>query len=140
VARSTPSLLSLLGESSCYSGGAHCNYEFQTLNFWRREGGVEKLRLGRLFRPGSPWREALSKRVIAGLRKAGASAVVDGVVTRLSEDDLSNWTLSDRALEVRFAPYAMGCFAEGSFVVEVPLEELKELADEAGPLGGTAGH
>lgn len=135
LASATATRLSLLGNVACHSGGAHPNYGFRTRTFWLRDDDVVELRLARLFPPCSPWLDALSERVLARLREAGAGWVVDGAVSRLEEADFAHWTIDDRALEVYFAPYAMGPFSDGAFRVTLPFDELGDLLDAQGPLG-----
>ena len=124
--RHTPRVLSLLGTTSFYTGGAHPNVTFYALNFLWEDGAPTRLELRDLFTPGAA-DEALSRvadYVLADLRRQGAAWVVDGTVSALSEE-LEVFTLGERGLTFVFAPYAVGPYVQGAFFVTVPYEALR---------------
>jgi len=122
--RLTLRTLSLLGTVSVYTGGAHPNTHFRALNFVREGGTVRRLALGDLFKPGTPFVRVLSEYVLADLREQEAAWVADGSIPALRAEELGAFTLSGRGLEFAFAPYAVGPYAQGAFVVTVPYARL----------------
>ena len=124
--RYTPRVLSLLGTTSVYAGGAHPNVVFYALNFLWEDGAPTRLELRDLFAPGAA-DEALSRLtdyVLEDLRRQDAAWVVDGTVSTLGEE-LEIFTLGERGLEFVFAPYAVGPYVQGPFFVTVPYETLR---------------
>lgn len=127
VTRASGSFLSLSASVSCNSGGAHPNYWFESETLFLEGDGVRSVRLADLFLPCSYWESRMSERVLNGLRLRQASAVIDGTVKDLGEDALSPWSLTPTGISFFFAPYAVGCFAEGAFIVEVPFSEVRDI-------------
>jgi hypothetical protein len=127
--------ISLKGEVSSYAGGAHGNSWFRTRTFWVREGTAREARLQDLFKPCSPWLETLSARVLSDLARQEADHVVDEMITTFAENDLADWCLTGRSLEFSFAPYHVGPYGSGSYLVSLPVDELAELLSPDGPLG-----
>lgn len=125
-------LLSLLGKYYQYTGGAHGNTHYQSKNFWIREDEVILLKLSDLFLQG--YQKRLSQECIRSLREQGAGDVVNGSITELAEKDLRQFSLTPRGLTVYFAPYAVGAYAEGTFLVTIPYLKLKPVIDTGGPL------
>ena len=125
----TPDLLSLFGEIRYDLGGAHPNFAYRTKTFW----AGNELRLEDLFKPDSGWLVELRRLALIQLFKAGASSIVEGGT--VTESELEFWSLSEGALQFSFAPYAMGCYAEGSYFVEIPFDRIAEWLAPEGPLG-----
>jgi len=130
-----PDLVSVLGQHWDYTGGAHDNGGFQTLNLAVREGKATELRLADLFRPGSDYLRRLSDRCVGFLRQAEASDVVAGRKTAFDEQDLGAFTIGPKGIAFYFAPYEVGCFAEGDYQVTVPYADMAPVIDPQGPLG-----
>ena len=125
--RYTPRVLSLLGTTSVYTGGAHPNTVFYALNFLWEDDAPTRLELRDLFAPGAA-DEALSRvtdYVLGDLRRQGAAWVADGTVSALGEEELEVFTLGERGLMFVFAPYAVGPYVQGPFFVTVPYEALQ---------------
>jgi hypothetical protein len=127
-------LISMSGEVYSYSGGAHGNTNFISLNYWIREGKAVELELADLFLPNSGYMKVLSDYCINDLRKKGAGWVVNGEIKSLTEKDLSVFALSPRNITFAFAPYAVGSYAEGPYFVQIPYSELEPVLNAKGPL------
>jgi hypothetical protein len=130
-----PDLVSVLGQHWDYTGGAHGNGGYQTLNLAIREGKVTGLRLADLFRPGSDYLRRLSDRCVDLLHRAEASDVVAGRKVAFSEPDLGAFTIGPKGITFYFAPYEVGCFAEGAYEVTVPYADVAPVIAPQGPLG-----
>jgi hypothetical protein len=59
--------------------------------------------------------------------------VIDGSVTNFSAEELSSFAVSPAGIQIHFAPYAVGCYAEGSFVVHAPWHLLRSCLKKPGP-------
>jgi hypothetical protein len=129
-------LISLSCDGSWYGGGAHPNFFYRTKTLWRDQGEVQEVLLADLFRPSSGWLGVLSAIVLQQLRAAEASAVEVGAITFLDEEHLRNWRLTRTGIQFLFAPYEVGCFADGSFSAFVGYVDVRDLLDPAGPVAG----
>ncbi len=127
-------LISLSGEVFSYTGGAHGNTYFVSLNYWIREGKAVKLGLADLFMPNSGYVKVLSNYCVNDLRKKGAAWIVNGEITAFQEKDLSVFALSPDGITFAFAPYAVGSYAEGPYFVVIPYSELESVLNKTGPL------
>ncbi|HEX7003585.1 MAG TPA: DUF3298 domain-containing protein [Trueperaceae bacterium] len=110
-----------------YTGGAHPNSRRESRTLLRVDGGWEAA--GGICevpkRLGWTCDEATIRRsVIAGLRRQGASWVVQGEVTEETEWLLDSFVISPWSVRVLFDPYAVGPYVQGPYEVDVPLEEL----------------
>lgn len=129
-------LVSLYGMVFEYTGGAHPNTDYYSLNFWTKDGNAVPFGLSRLFKAGSAYLSMLSRHTIASLRKQGASSITSGLVTRFTADDLKTFVLSPVSITFIFSPYAVGSYAEGSYTVTIPYSVLRDDIDPAGPIAG----
>jgi len=130
-----PDLVSILGIQLDYTGGAHGNCGFQTLNLAIRKGKVTGLRLADLFRPGSDYLRRLSDRCLDLLRQAGASLAVADPKTAFSEQDLGAFTIGPKGIAFYFAPYSAGSCANVDYQITVPYADVAPVIDPQGPLG-----
>ncbi len=127
-------LVSMLDTGYEYTGGAHGNTGFAAKNYMVRGNKAVRFGLEDLFRKKSDYVKAISDICITELRKQKASSVLDGHVTAFEAEDLSAFTVDPRNITIHFAPYHVGCYAEGTFEVKVPLRELEKLIDLSGPM------
>lgn len=118
--------LSLLETSFYYTGGAHPNTGYRSLTFHRTGKEVVQLGLKDLFLPDAAYLPALLAEVNRKLCTRHAAWIEDGSV-KLKERDLGVFNLRERGLEVTFAPYAVGPYAQGKFAVTVPYTKLQGL-------------
>lgn len=127
-------LVSLEVETSQYfSGAAHPNSHSNVINFDLRTG--RSIRLAELFRPGSKYLAALSKYVIAQLKKELGEFGDSDWISRGAAPTASNfskWTIAKDGLRIRFDPYEVGPYAAGPQVVVVPFSTLKSVAAPGG--------
>ncbi len=123
----SPALVSAALTVYTFTGGAHGMSWTLTQNLRLEDGKTAPLALSALFREDSGYLQAISNHCIAGLKKQEASNVVNGNITEFAGEDLSSFVISRAGLTVFFAPYAVGCYAEGSFEVTVPFETISPL-------------
>ena len=68
--------------------------------------------------PGNPDPEIFARR---------SGNLADASITGLNASDLRVFTLNAHGLHFYFAPYAVGCYAEGAYEVAVPLEVFQNV-------------
>ena len=129
----TEQVVSLFGTASYFTGGAHPNSHYKTRTFWVDGGISREIRLADLFNPCTTWLNELSTRVIGQVREAGAGNVVDGSVAHLDERDLVCWAMTRAGITFDFAPYQLGCYAEGAYSATVRYEDIREFLNPVGP-------
>lgn len=127
-------LISAYVETSLFEGGAHPNLTYTCINVGMKNGQPARLRLTDVLRPGQDSRKALDALLMTKLRERKASQVVDGDIESLPDELLENFIVTPSAMTFLFAPYAVGSYAEGSFLVKIPFEELAAILDPNGPL------
>ncbi|RMF60527.1 MAG: DUF3298 domain-containing protein [Calditrichaeota bacterium] len=131
----SPELISLLISISEYTGGAHGNLRFRTLNYTSIERNFRELTLNELFLPNSNYVDILSRLCVNDLKIQGASLITSQQVKTFSESDFSEFTINPAGLTIYFAPYEVGAYAEGPYQVFIPFNLLKDVIDWNGPLG-----
>ena len=112
-----------------YTGGAHGNWQYQTLNFLRDKARAQLITVEQLFRNDSAAEAYLSATILSDLAEQEAFFVTDGMVTELSFSDLQAFTLSKTGITFLFSPYQVGSFAQGGFEVFIPYTDVKEYID-----------
>ncbi|HNV69103.1 MAG TPA: DUF3298 domain-containing protein [Candidatus Ozemobacteraceae bacterium] len=126
----SPAVLSVLVTQWDYQGGAHGNTRFSTINLRRAaDGTLSSLRVADLFQPQSPWAERVAELITRDLQRQKASAMEDNArdfATDLTSNTLT-WSLTPSALLIHFAPYEVGCYAEGDFHVAIPWKDLRRV-------------
>lgn len=135
IAYYSNSLISLVGEVYSYTGGAHGNTYYISSNYSIKEGKADLLKLSQLFNSGSDYLKVLSKYCINDLLLKKAGWIENGEITSFKEDELGVFAITPEGLKFAFAPYAVGPYAQGSFFVTVPFEEIKGIIDQDGALG-----
>ena len=109
-----------------YTGGAHGNWQYQTLNFLRGKATAQLITIEQLFRSDSAAEAYLSATILSDLAEQEAFFVTDGMVTELSFSDLRAFTLSKTGITFLFSPYQVGSFAQGGFEVFIPYTDVEE--------------
>jgi hypothetical protein len=127
------SLISILLSRYEYTGGAHPNSYVSALNYKTTSTGFVNFDLRDLFEKGFNYIDVLSDLCIADLKKQGASFVVEGSVDAISED-LFTFSITPKALQFHFAPYIVGCYAEGMYTVSLPYAQIQHIVDTEGVL------
>lgn len=134
VSTDHPSLQSYRLMAGTYTGGAHGNGQYFTVNKVMTPAGQGDLMLSQLFLPGIDYRAELAKVLHRKLSETNqASSLDDGTVSAENALSSAQWTVSTRGIEFGFDNYAVGSFAEGMPIVTVPFSELIGL-NPAGPL------
>jgi len=116
-----------------YTGGAHgmTNYKTYTAEVSDKKNGTINLR--DLFIPGSPWQTVLSSLVWKEVYDRGGQQPYWDLTEKIPLKYLDNFTLSDAGLTLYFDPYILGCYAEGPYVVTIPLTVLGGTLNPKGP-------
>jgi hypothetical protein len=138
VVDSTPRLLSRLVRIETRDGTAPPHVRYQAENLEVKDGQLVPMRLGELFRAGSPYLQSLSARATEELRRVVKPAEVKGALALLGEDDLQVFTVSPSALQFVIPSARAGTPGPSDVLVSVPLSSLAGLLDPAGPLGPPA--
>lgn len=122
----SPKMASFLIDRYFYTGGAHGNTEYVTVNLRRDGDTANPLDFATLFADPSAGVQAISEHCIAELKKdENAMWVTQGTVTTFTVDELGAHTVSRGGLTVHFAPYAVGPYSSGAFQVLVPWDALR---------------
>ncbi|EAQ29276.1 hypothetical protein NAP1_00850 [Erythrobacter sp. NAP1] len=135
VAADTPRFLALTGSQYVYTGGAHGNSTFDAI-LWDREGHEAKGPLEplsvftdvpALFEAASqPYCIALGEARIERIGEAGLGEAINDICPELSELTVSFGTSNGRMIDrlvLISAPYVVGAYAEGSYSIEVPMND-----------------
>jgi hypothetical protein len=113
------------------TGGAHPNNFYKTLVF---DMNGNTVLLGDLFTAGSNYLDRLSEaaktQVTAQLKqRAGASAaesiIADGLAPK--EENFTSFVVDSDRIRILIPPYQAAAYAAGSFEVQVPLIDLKDI-------------
>lgn len=131
------SLISVRADTYLYTGGAHGNTGHVAANFWISDGEAKELSLNDMLssRPGTF--EALSAQVnkemrrLKGVLRSGMETEYEDI--DFEEKDFAAFTLSPKGLEIAFAPYHVGSYAEGSYFVLLPFSSLGGILETSGP-------
>lgn len=123
------SLISIMFSSYDYSGGAHGNTYYFVKNYRLTPTGFKPLALTDVFK-NNTIANGLSALIVANLKEQQASSVVDGEKQSFKPDELQFFTLTPAGINFHFAPYEVGAYAEGAFVVFIPYEKLKPLLNK----------
>lgn len=124
------------------SGAAHGNFIFETLNFDTRDTLI-KIRLDDLFKVDCNYLERISELTIQQLcrehwEKTGEDAddnTIECFRNGASPNaaNFENFLITDKGLTFLFPPYQVGPYAMGSWTVEIPYFELRDLLRSNGP-------
>lgn len=129
----SPHVVSLHKIDYEYTGGAHGNHADSGLNFVADHGRAKPFALPELFAAGTDWEAQLARHCLRDLRQQDASSVVNGTIQQFTAAELSVFTVSPAGIQIYFAPYAVGCYAEGAFAVQVPWREVRACLRKDGP-------
>lgn len=134
VSTDLPNLQSYRLTAGTYTGGAHGNGQYFSVNKVMTPAGQRDLMLAHLFLPGIDYRAELAKVLHRKLSETNqASSLEDGTVSAENALGSAQWNVSTKGIEFGFDNYAVGSFAEGMPVVTMPFSELIGL-NPAGPL------
>lgn len=116
-----------------YAGGAHGNATTSAITYDFEDGTLRELALDDLFDLEKGY-DVLSDAVMNGLRKAGASNVLNNSVTQVTLEQMSRFVVSPQGLTTIFDPYEMGSYAEGAYRVTVPWKQLAGVVKPNSPV------
>lgn len=125
-----------------FSGAAHGNFAFKTLNFDTRNTLIE-IRLDDLFKADCNYLERISELTIKQLcreywektREDADENTIEWFRDGASPDigNFENFLITDKGLTFLFPPYQVGPYAMGTWTVEIPYFELRDLLRSNGP-------
>lgn len=128
----SPQLVSLLASQYTFTGGAHGNTDYTSLTFAWLDGAPFRLDLWDLFTNPAAALKEIATCCAADLARQGASEAAK--VPGKPVEFFRNFTVSRNGLSLAFAPYAVGAYAEGAFLVTIPWSRLTRFTDPAGAL------
>ncbi|MEP6923170.1 MAG: DUF3298 domain-containing protein [Pyrinomonadaceae bacterium] len=125
-------LISLSFLEGTFSGGAHGNANYFTVNYDLKNG--KELKLADLFKPGAKYLGAIAAYSLKDLQSRTEGSENAGLAQDLWEDgakptaeNYKSWNVTRKGLMFTFDPYQVGPYAAGSQFVIVPYAELKDL-------------
>ncbi len=127
-------LVSILETVSEYTGGAHGNLTYRSFNYHITQDKPVPVKLTDLIVPEERGMAVLSENCLQQLRKKGASEVTGGRIRQFRPEDLSAFTLNPAGITIYFAPYSVASYAEGTFTVLIPYQELKDIIKTKSPV------
>lgn len=135
ISLSRPDLISVSYTNTSFTGGAHPNMGYDSVNFGLVDGIAKRLSLSDLFKPG------VNARKVAGLQvynrlKANPDAlwIKQGTITASSGELTSTFVITCTGLTFLISPYDVGPYSSGSFTVKVPWKAFGTNLNRNGPL------
>jgi hypothetical protein len=133
--------LSIQFQNTAFTGGAHPNHYFSSLNYDLKSG--REIKLAELFKPDADYLKFLSEYAIAELKKPRKDyEPVDDEWLRTGagpdDENYSTWNLTRKGLMITFDHYAVAPYAAGEQTVIVPFAKLKQIARADGALAKLA--
>lgn len=129
--------VSLLCQYFIFTGGAHPNSRWSSLNYLLNvDGGPQEIGLWDLINKSPAALSTLSGWLVAELKRQQASLVVDGEINNFRDDLEKNnlpFTIIPAGLAFHFSPYSVASYAEGEFDVVVPKKTLKDVIRSDNP-------
>jgi hypothetical protein len=124
-----------------FTGGAHPNYNFLTVNYDLKNN--REIKLGELFKPGTKYLGTISAYATKDLQSRTFSdsgenlglaqdVFADGALPK--PENYARWSITKKGLLFTFDPYQVGPYAAGAQYVIVPYTALKSIARPDGAL------
>ena len=129
------SLISFLGSSYQYSGGAHGIGLKRTYNFGFVKGKAKRLTLDDVLAGTSAKRELTLRLLEKAMQTPGTDWIEGGEVKDFTREQLDRFWIGADGLVFEFNPYELGSYASGPFSFALTWGELKGLVNSKGPLG-----
>lgn len=139
TAHASQRLISLVGTSYSYSGGAHGIGLTRTYNFGVIGGKPKRLGLADVTAGKSAKRELELRLLEKAMQTPGTDWIEGGEVRDFTPEQLNRFWADAKGLTFEFDPYELGSYASGPFSFKFTWKELAGLIDSKGPLGGLAG-
>jgi len=133
VAYYSEDYISLVESCTDFVAGAHDNTDFKTYTAQVNGDRVKEIKLKDLFLPHSPWKTVLYSLVWRDVYERGGFAPYYGIGVKIPDDDMQHFTLSYAGLTLYFDPYVLGCGAEGTYEITIPLTVLTDTLNPKGP-------
>lgn len=135
VSIASETLISVYATEYLYLGGVQGESRILAYNFARRAGLPARLELSDLFRDGTDPRGRVEPALLALLREhPSADWVRDGTVTELPPEALESFVITRTAISWLLGAELVGPRPSGLVVLKLPLAELRDALDPAGPL------
>lgn len=99
-------------------------YEYDGRCFVLRDGHPKEIRLEDLSRSRAEFIRRICELCETDLRRQGAGWLAMSPELKLCRDDIGGIQIRPGGLTVVFNPYAVGCFAEGGYFVEIPWRKV----------------
>lgn len=119
-------LVSIMFSEDTYTGGAHPNHYFYTVNYDLKTG--RELSLAELFQPNSNYLNVISDYAINKLKSELTEMSDDEWIKNGAGADAENfksWNISEKGLVLNFNPYQVAAYAAGPQFVVIPYDKLK---------------
>jgi hypothetical protein len=124
-----------------FTGGAHPNYNFLTVNYDLKNN--RESRLDELFKPGTKYLGTISAYATKDLQSRkypetgenlglAQDVFADGAMP--NPENYARWNITKKGLLLTFDPYQVGPYAAGAQYVIVPYSALKTIARPDGAL------
>ncbi len=133
VSLNSPRRVSVLLTVFEFTGGAHPNTRHEAFVFAAEAKGPKRLGLGDLLRPGLSPQAFAEAALIPELNAIKTSRGGDAVGS-IDAESLRSFVATPAGLSWVFSPYAVGSYAEGTYVVKLPWERLRPYLREPIPL------
>lgn len=134
-------LVSIKFSDTGFSGGAHPNTNYYTLNFDLKSG--KELKLADLFKPGAKYLQTIAAYSLKDLqsRKNAETGESEGVATddwaegaSAKDENYESWNITKKGLLFTFDPYQVASYANGPQTVIMPYDKLKTIAKPDGAM------
>lgn len=133
--------ISLVFTRSEFTGGAHPNYNFLTINYDLKNN--RELKLADLFKPGAKYIAQISTYATKNLRERkdeesgenrglAQDIFAEGALPKA--ENYARWNLTKKGLLFSFDPYQVASYADGAQYVVVSYAALKSIAKPDGAL------
>lgn len=122
--------VSVVFQNYSYSGGAHGNTSFDVKNF--RISAGKPLELSSIFKDVAGTSKLLVPRIADGAqaqKQPGADPVARDAKT--IDLRMERIALTAEGIRVYYAPYELGSYSEGTFIVDIPKQELVKMGADA---------
>ncbi len=107
-----------------YTGGAHGLTMFRSWTRGFGSGNYADLTLEDFYSRGANYKQQAAYGILDQLRYNDKATEIQNGKRDFSTADLSTFAVTPVGLEFYFAPYDLGPFSSGSFIVEVPVDKL----------------
>jgi hypothetical protein len=117
-------LNSIVVSLGTYTGGAHSLTSYRSWTRGFASGDFADLTLEDFYSRGANYKQQVAYGILDQLRSNNKATEVQNGKRDFSTADLSTFAVTPAGLEFYFAPYDLGPFSSGSFIVEVSVDKL----------------